>query len=204
MTAFGIRAYAFSYNCFLGGENSMQEPEPNTVANARSFWCWAALLLALAGLAGSLSLSLVLHLKPCPLCYYQRTLMMGLVAVLLTGLIAGAGRLGLLALPLAVAGLGVASFHVYLEATGKLECPAGILSIGSAPQQSLALFAVLVLVLAIDVLRGPAGALGLIGTAILGAALAFAASTSNPPPPKPPTVEYTEPPDICRPPFRPS
>jgi disulfide bond formation protein DsbB len=173
-------------------------------AGARSLWCWAALLLAVAGLAGSLSLSLVLHLKPCPLCYYQRTFMMALVAVLLTGLIAGVGRLALLALPLAVAGHGVALFHVYLEATGKLECPAGILGIGSAPQQSLALFAVIVLLLAIDVLRGPRAGLALIGTAFLGAALAFAASTTNPPPPTPTGPYQDQVPDICRPPFRPS
>src|SRR5438093_13276732 len=82
---------------------------------------WAALAVAVAGLAGSLFLSLGMNLKACPLCFYQRTFMMSLVAVLGVGLLAGAarpGRLALLALPLAVAGLGVALFHVSLELRG--------------------------------------------------------------------------------------
>jgi disulfide bond formation protein DsbB len=176
--------------------------QPSESFTARSPWCGLALLAALAGLGGSLGLSLALHLKPCSLCYYQRTLMMALVAVLLTGLVARAGRLGLVALPLAFTGLGVAAFHVYLESSGKLECPAGILGVGSAPQQSLALFAVVTLLLGIDVSRGPGAVAGLAGTLILGALLAFAASTSNPAPPKPTEPYKQASPDICRPPFR--
>jgi hypothetical protein len=37
-------------------------------------------------------------------------------------------------LPLAVAGLGVALFHEYLELTGKLECPSGVMGVGTAPR----------------------------------------------------------------------
>jgi disulfide bond formation protein DsbB len=84
-----------------------------------SRWAWAALAASAAGLAGSLSLSWGLALKACPLCFYQRAFVMGLVAVLGTGLLVRAARperLSLLALPLAVAGLGVALFHVGLEA----------------------------------------------------------------------------------------
>src|SRR5436853_4078529 len=98
---------------------------------------WPSLLIALMVLAGSLWLSIGMKLKACPLCFYQRTFVMGVVAVLGIGLLTG-GRhravLNLLTLPLAVAGLGVAVFHVYLELTGKLECPAGVLGIGTAPQ----------------------------------------------------------------------
>src|SRR4051795_13328130 len=91
-----------------------------------SIWVQTALVLAVAGLAGSLLLSLGMGLKACPLCFYQRTFMMSIVAVLGMGLLASVSRLGLLCLPLAVAGLGVALFHVSLETTGKLECPKGI------------------------------------------------------------------------------
>src|SRR4051794_38984608 len=94
-----------------------------------SIWLWAALAVALAGLAGSLFLSLGMGLKACSLCFYQRAFMMSLVAVLGMGLAIGSGqpgRLSLLAVPVAVAGLGVAVFHVYLEAAGKLECPRGV------------------------------------------------------------------------------
>jgi len=172
-------------------------------------WTWAALLVSLAGLAGSLALSWGLHLKPCPLCFYQRTFMMSLVAVLIVGLLAGAarpGRLALLGLPLAVAGLGVALFHVVLEIQGKLECPAGLLGLGTAPEQSLATFLALTALLTVDVLRGPAGTAAwadLAGVVVLGGLLAGASCTSNPPMPAPPKEPYASShPDICRPPHR--
>ncbi len=79
---------------------------------------WAALVVAVAGLSGSLFLSLGMHLKACPLCFYQRTFMMSLAAVLGMGLLLGVARLGLLTLPLAVAGLGIALLHVSLEIGG--------------------------------------------------------------------------------------
>src|SRR5437868_5534791 len=109
-------------------------------SRAASFWSWAALLVALVALAGSLYLSLGMGLKACPLCFYQRTFVMGLVGVLGMGLLTKtgpSGRLGLLALPLAAAGLGVALFHVYLELAGRLECPQGLFGWGTAPKQSL-------------------------------------------------------------------
>jgi disulfide bond formation protein DsbB len=165
----------------------------------RSILCWLAFLVACAGLAGSLALSMALKLKPCPLCYYQRAVMMALIGLLLIGLLARVDRLGLVAFPIAVMGLGVAIFHVYLEGSGKLECPAGLFALGSAPQQSLATYAVITLLLAAEVLRGRAVGIGVVGI-VVGALLAFAASTTNPPPPKP-TAPYASAPDICRPPF---
>src|SRR5262249_60461665 len=121
--------------------------------------------------------------------------MMSLVAVLGVGLLAGAagrGRLALLALPLAAAGLGVALFHVSLEARGQLECPAGVLGLGSAPQQSLAAFGLLTTLLLLDLLRGPGGPgvrAAAAGGVALGVALAGASLFSHPPqagPPGPP------------------
>jgi disulfide bond formation protein DsbB len=94
------------------------------------------LLVALVALAGSLWLSVGMGLKACALCFYQRTFVMGVVAVLGIGLLTGVRHrvvLNLLAMPLAVAGVGVAAFHVFLELTGKLECPSGVLGIGTAP-----------------------------------------------------------------------
>src|ERR1700736_6488930 len=72
---------------------------------------WPALLVALLALAGSLWLSIGMKLKACPLCFYQRTFVMGVVAVLGIGLLTGQryrAVLNLLALPMAVAGFGVA------------------------------------------------------------------------------------------------
>jgi disulfide bond formation protein DsbB len=179
-------------------------PAPGTAGG----WAWAALVVAVAGLAGSLYLSLGMGLKACPLCFYQRTFAMSLVAVLAIGLLARAGsprRLGLLALPLAVAGMGVALFHVSLELRGKLECPQGVLGLGTAPQQSLVVFVVVSVLLTMDVLfgerTGQAAGTGLAGAA-LGALLAVASCIANPPPPDPPTKAYDKTPEVCRPPFQ--
>ncbi len=177
------------------------------IRNGGGIWLLAALVFSILGLAGSLYASLGLGLKACPLCFYQRTFIMSLVAVLLVGLLAGAekGWLGLIALPLATAGLGIALFHVRLELTGKLECPQGILGWGTVPQQSLAVFVVIFGLLVATVLRGGsmiAGTwAGLAGTVVLGDLLALASCTSNPPSQQqPPPSVYAHPPDVCRPP----
>src|SRR5262245_4124565 len=117
-----------------------------------------ALLLSAGAAAGSLYLSLEMGLRACPLCFYQRAFAFGLVGVLAGGILAFrdlGSRLCLVALPLAIAGLGVAGFHVWLGWTGwprqgvawYLACPAGIEGIGTAPQQSLAAFALITAVL---------------------------------------------------------
>jgi disulfide bond formation protein DsbB len=169
---------------------------------------WPSLLVALLALAGSLWLSIGMKLKACPLCFYQRTFVMGVVAVLGIGLLTGQRHravLNLLALPLAIAGLGVAVFHEYLELTAKLECPAGVLGIGTAPQQSLAVLIVLLALVAVGVVRS--GKVGethqpAMGAAIVvGLLLAWGAVASSPPMPPAPTQAYTTPLDICRPPF---
>jgi disulfide bond formation protein DsbB len=180
-------------------------------AGGRWLGTWLALGAALAALAGSLVLSLGLGLVACPLCLYQRAFVMGVVATLGVGLAFGAGRpgrLSLLALPVAVGGFGVALFHVYLEATGKLECPPGLRGWGSAPQQALAALTLLSVLLLADVVRHRAGAtrlaVELLAAVALGAALAAGAVASAPPMPKPPAGPYEKPLDVCRPPYQPA
>src|SRR5207253_752255 len=129
---------------------------PPLAQTGASVWTLAAFVVALIALAGSLYLSLGMQLKACPLCFYQRTFMMSVVGVLVVSLAmksARSERPSLLLLPLATAGLGVALFHVYLETTGKLECPLGLFGWGTAPEQSLALFALLFVLLVLDVRR---------------------------------------------------
>jgi disulfide bond formation protein DsbB len=166
---------------------------------------WPPLLVALVALAGSLWLSIGMGLKACPLCFYQRTFVMGVVAVLGIGVLSGPahrGVLNLLALPLAVAGFGVAAFHVFLEVTGKLECPAGVMGIGTSPQQSLAALTVLLVLVVAGVVRsGHARALLWPATVGLGLLLACGAIVSAPPMPPAPTKAYETPLDMCRPPF---
>jgi hypothetical protein len=178
------------------------------IGSGTSGLTWAAMVVALAALGGSMSLSLCLGLKACALCFYQRAFVMSFVGVLGMGWVGGAvrlGRLSLLALPLATAGLGVALFHVSLEMRGKLECPLGILGLGTSPQQSLAAFVLLFGLLLVDAIRAPkegaAPWIALAGAVVLGAVLALGSCTANPPPPPPPKEPYAKPPDICRPPF---
>lgn len=171
---------------------------------------WSSFLVALVALLGSLWLSVGMNLKACPLCLYQRTFVMGVVGVLGVGLLAGRrhrGVLALLALPAAVGGFGVAAFHEYLELTGKLECPGGVVGVGTASQQSLAVLSLLLALVVLGAVsnarkgdtRWGAG----VGAVALGVLFAVGAVASAPPMPAPPTKAYETPLEICRPPFRP-
>jgi disulfide bond formation protein DsbB len=175
--------------------------DPRETTAARCLW--AAFGLAVLMLAGSLWLSLGLGLKACPLCYYQRTFVMGVVGVLAIGLVTGAQRttsLALLALPVAVGGLGVGVYHEYLELAGRLECPDGVLRLGTSPQQSLVGWVLLVPLLAVAAGFRPPGWLGVFGGVVLGVLFTVGSVASVAPTPPPPPEAYLQAPDICRPP----
>jgi disulfide bond formation protein DsbB len=169
---------------------------------------WPAFVAAVLTLAGSLWLSIGMQLKACPLCFYQRTFVMGIAGVMGIGLLSRVkpiSLLSLLSLPMGAGALCVAVFHVWLEAGGKLECPAGILGIGTAPQQALAAQAVVLVLLLGDCLVNresiPAPRSASAAAVILGAALAYAGIKSSPPLPSAPAVAYEKPADVCRPPY---
>ncbi|MDB4777997.1 disulfide bond formation protein B [bacterium] len=171
-------------------------------------WELLALAVSLVALAGSLYLSMGMKLKACPLCLYERTFMMGLVGVLLMGLMrSGDARPGfsvLLGLPLAVSGLCVAAFHVFLELTDVLECPLGLFGIGTAPQQSLVAFLIVTVLIGVALARcskGAAWIMTCLGAIVLGVLFSGAAIKSAPPLPKPPSEPYTTPMEGCRPIF---
>ena len=160
---------------------SIPATQPVSASHEPSFWMWAAIMASLAALAGSLYLTLGMNLKPCPLCYYQRTFVMGVTAVLVVGLFVKDVRpsvVTLLALPMAVAALGVAGWHELLVQNGTLECPRGLLAIGTAPQQSLAALALVTLLLIVDQIRVKALA-AMAATVVLGGLLAFSAIKST-------------------------
>jgi disulfide bond formation protein DsbB len=183
----------------------------NDQSQSSSSLTWLSFAAALVALAGSLWLSIGMNLKACPLCFYQRTFVMSIAAVLAMGLFAGmrpASLLSLLSLPMAAGGLGVSLWHVYLEGIGKLECPAGVLEIGSAPQQALAALAILFVLVLADAVRGRRpesyGWPSLVGGVVVGGVLAFASIRSAPPAPPAPMKPYEQPLEICRPPYRPA
>ncbi len=181
------------------------------IGNAsHALWFWLALLIAAGGTGGSLWLSLGKKLKACPLCFYQRSFVIAPLGVLLLGALSGTGHWGLfalLALPAAAPGLAIAVFHVYLELSGKLECPPGALNLGSVPKQSCLMFVLLTVALVFQALEaevaGPLGAAGLVALSLVfGALLAAGSVAATPGPPPPPKEPYPEPPETCRPPYR--
>ncbi len=158
--------------------------------------------LATLMLVGSLYMSIGMGLKACPLCLYERSLVMAVVGVLGLGValridgnaaLRSPGTLSLLCLPLAFGGLGLAGFHVYLDRSGVLDCPGGILGIGRAPDQSLAGYVLLSGLLTVAALNGhfktKKSYLYGLGAAALGLAFAVASVKSAPPLP-PPNPKY--------------
>jgi len=190
----------------------MTENAPSSIggpsaSGAPAIWATVSLALSVAGTFGSLYLSLGLGLKACPLCFYQRTFIMAVAAVLAIGLCADRTRPALfclLALPSALAGLGVAAFHEYLVVAEILECPKALLGLGTAPAQSLTIFAALVIALLLG--AWSANRKGAFGLAIvLGGLMAWGSIASSPPMPPVPKTPYdpvTQPLEMCRPVFR--
>jgi len=180
----------------------MMPADKTSSAIAPTIWFIVPLVLALAGTWGSLYLSIGMELKACPLCFYQRTFVMSVLAVLVMGWLADrtqGGLFCLLCIPLTVGGLGVAVFHEYLVVTEKLECPKGLLGLGTAPAQSLAFFVALTATITWSARTRLAW---LPGGVLLGLVLAWACVASAPPMPGAPAEPYMQPADTCRPPYR--
>jgi Disulfide bond formation protein DsbB len=164
----------------------------------------AALVAVAVSVAGSLYLSLGMGLIACPLCFYQRAFAFAVFGVLILGVFTRAwqtGYVNLMAFLPAMAGGVIAAFHTYLDGTGRLICPKGILEIGTTAQQSLASFllivACLVPGLGQDLRRKTISAAAVGGSILLGGAFAYGCIVSSPPPRMPPPDIMDK---ICHPP----
>jgi disulfide bond formation protein DsbB len=164
----------------------------------------------MVALAGSLWLTLGMGFTACPLCIYQRTFVMGVVAVFGVGVFSEARFrpvINLLALPVAVAGFVVAILQSIAELLGKIECPMGILGIGTAPQQSVVALGIVLMLVVWGCVRTGRSVRSrwqlLAWSGGLGLLLAVAGLLSAPPLPSPPTRPYERPPDACRAPYLP-
>lgn len=128
-----------------------------------------AWVVALAATLGALFVGEVMGQAPCVLCWYQRIAMFPLAVLLGIAAFRGDRGVWVYALPLAVAGLGIAAFHSLLYAGIVPEaiepCGAGpscasadmtILGGLPLPFLSLAAFAAIVLLLILPVCRKPA------------------------------------------------
>jgi disulfide bond formation protein DsbB len=211
MSSLSPRRERFGLFSFAQGERPMSTapaPASPTAQAPTPFYAWAAVALAGAASFGGLYLSFVEGKFPCPLCFYQRSFALGVLAVMLVGLLAKLNEkvsIATLALPLAFAGLGVALWHVNLERDGKLECPSGMFGLSTAPKQSAILFGLLCAALVLDAYqpgRPGSGYAPVIGGAVLGVAMAYLCWSNNPQPKRAiPAEEYESPPVICRPPL---
>jgi disulfide bond formation protein DsbB len=76
---------------------------------------WLAWLVAALSTLGSLYFSEVAHFTPCKLCWYQRICMYPLSVILLVGARSRDRRVVWYALPFAVVGLAVSSYHYLIE-----------------------------------------------------------------------------------------
>jgi disulfide bond formation protein DsbB len=76
---------------------------------------YAAFTIALAGTAGSLFLSEVLHWTPCVLCWYQRIMLYPLVIIFAAAIIKDIGNLEYIVLPMTGIGMLVALYHNLLQ-----------------------------------------------------------------------------------------
>jgi disulfide bond formation protein DsbB len=89
---------------------------------------WLAWLVATVATVGSLYFSEVADYVPCRLCWFQRIAMYPLAGILLIAALRRDRNVKWYALPLAVAGLGVSSYHYLIEwkpALGDGACSVG-------------------------------------------------------------------------------
>ncbi|MDA2957471.1 MAG: disulfide bond formation protein B [Ilumatobacteraceae bacterium] len=89
---------------------------------------WLAWLVAAVSTAGSLYFSEVADYVPCRLCWFQRICMYPLAGILLVAALRRDRSVKWYALPLAVAGLGVSTYHYVIEwkpALGDGACSVG-------------------------------------------------------------------------------
>ncbi|MGD2103476.1 MAG: disulfide oxidoreductase [Acidimicrobiia bacterium] len=82
---------------------------------------WLAWLVALVATLGSLYYSEVIGFPPCRLCWFQRIAMYPMSIVLLVGAIRREFQVKYYALPLALIGLAISLYHVFVQLFPSLE-----------------------------------------------------------------------------------
>ncbi|MGA8039826.1 MAG: disulfide oxidoreductase [Acidimicrobiia bacterium] len=82
---------------------------------------WLAWVVALVSTAGSLFYSEVIGFEPCRLCWFQRIAMYPMAIILLVGAIRRERQVKFYALPLALGGLAISTWHYLIQAFPALE-----------------------------------------------------------------------------------
>jgi hypothetical protein len=164
-------------------------------------WTRLAFFVSVIGVAGSLYLSLGMDLKACPLCFYQRAFMMAVAAIFAIGLYmpdVPAAALTPLALAPATAGGWIAIVHTYLVANGTLECPIGVTHLLVAPHESLLIFAIVMVLLLVDLLHQRRYRMRGVAAILIGCILASTSLKATPPSPAPTAPYAPDSLDGCR------
>jgi len=91
-------------------ENSEQIENPQKTKPSELL-AYAAWIIALVAMVGSLFFSEVMNLPPCVLCWYQRIAMYPLVLVIGVGIVLRDARMKYYALPICLGGLAVSIYH---------------------------------------------------------------------------------------------
>jgi hypothetical protein len=182
-------------------------PTASPPSDLKSLWLPLALIVSIVGVAGSLYLSLGMDLKACPLCFYQRAFIMSVAAILGFGLtLPNFPKVALTPLVLApaTAGTWIAIRHVLLDWTGVLECPIGVTGVLVAPQESLVVYTLLMILLFVDLFHQRRYLSHGLGALMIGIVLGNLCMRSTPPA-KEPTAPYDEAKKIdeCRKKFHP-
>lgn len=92
-------------------EIESSEESGSALAGVNVYLPYAAWLIALLSVAGSLFFSEVMQLPPCVLCWYQRIAMYPLVLIIGVGIILIDRMMKAYALPFAFIGLAIAIYH---------------------------------------------------------------------------------------------
>ncbi|HUG08250.1 MAG TPA: disulfide oxidoreductase [Acidimicrobiia bacterium] len=82
---------------------------------------WLAWIVAFVATIGSLVYSEIIHFPPCRLCWFQRIAMYPMALVLLVAAIRREFQVKYYALPLALIGLGISTYHYILQRVPNLE-----------------------------------------------------------------------------------
>jgi hypothetical protein len=174
---------------------------PAPAPDLKILWTRLAFFVSVIGVVGSLYLSLGMDLKACPLCFYQRAFMMAIAAIFAIGLFmpdVPAAALTPLALAPATAGGWIAIMHTYLVANGTLECPAGVTHFLLAPHESLLIFAIVMVLLLVDLFHQRRYVMRGIAAILIGFVLASTSLKATPPSPAPAVPYAPDSLDGCR------
>lgn len=92
-------------------EIESSEHSGSAMAGINAYLPYAAWVIALLSVAGSLFFSEVMQLPPCVLCWYQRIAMYPLVLIIGVGIILNDRRMKTYALPFALIGFAISIYH---------------------------------------------------------------------------------------------